>query len=234
MNVGFVRCRRFGGSVISARSVAVVIAALLVGLPAGAAAGADQRGFVTEGVAGRLLFQRCDASGLAPQPMPLNDKTPGRGLGAGIDAVRQVRLDPDRPLYVEFRGEANASLVTALQFQRAIGHVASCTGAPASPAAGVRVLAEGRKPAWRLLATASTTRLEVAGAKPVEFAAASTLSAGGAAARSFTAKAGQGGTALRFELTEQPCSDNRSETSYGAQIMATVGERRLEGCAARF
>lgn len=219
---------------MSVWSAAALSAALLLGLPAGAATVSDQRGFITEGVAGRLLFQRCNASELAPQPLPLNDKTPARALGAGIDAVRLVRLEPDVPLYVEFRGETTASLVTAVQFQRAIGHVASCTAAPASPPAGVNVIAQGVQPAWRLQWSPASARLEVVGKKPVQFRPVSSTSDPATKARSFVATSATGGAQMRLEIVEQTCTDSGSETAYGARAVAQLGTRRLEGCAARF
>ena len=236
MKEKFALWRRAVRSCVSTSWGAVLVpAVLLISASAGAATTTvDQRGFVTEGMAGRLVFQRCEANKLAPQLLALNDKTTALALRAGLEVVWQQRRDVDRPIYVEFRGETTGSLVTARQFQRAIGHVETCIAAPAAPAQGVRVLAEGRLPAWRLLATSSGTRLEIKGAKPLLFPAALLTAADDKQVRNLAAKATQGGDTLRLSLTEKTCSDEGSETAYGAQAVVQLGGRRFEGCAARF
>ena len=202
---------------------------------AATAATADQRGFVSEGIMGRLLFQRCEAAGLSEQALKLQDKTPDRALGNGVGEVRKTMHEPDRPLYVEFRGEVVESFIHARQFQRAIGHVASCALAPPALPANVQLAVEGGQPTWRLLATPAGTRLEVMGDKPVQFKPVSPSAPNaGDKARVFTAKSVRGEALMRLELTEQPCNDSSTETAYGARVVARVGERVLEGCAARF
>ncbi|MDH5539645.1 MAG: hypothetical protein OEY03_09585 [Rhizobacter sp.] len=194
-----------------------------------------QSGFVSEGVAGRLLFQRCDAGGLAKPLLALQDGTADRSMLAGIEQVRQVMLDADRPLYVEFVGEVAGAVLTARRFGRAIGHVANCAAAPAALAREVRLYAEGGLPAWRLRATSTGARLDEPGAKPVQFAALSLTDGDvGKKQRSYTTKSVPGGETMRLDVTEQACQDERSETAYGARVVAHYGKRRLEGCAARY
>lgn len=225
----------FGGFVLRGLMAARVLPLqVLLSAAASAAPAIDQRGFISDGVAGGLLFQRCDAAGQAAPEVLLLDKTPSASLRAGVREVRQVMLEPGRPLYVEFRGDVAGVTVTARQFQRAIGHVASCAAAPPLLAANVGLFAEGRTPAWRLQSTPAGARLEVAGAKPVQFKTVQLAAAeGGSAARKFNATAAQG-MAVRLEVTEQACGDSRSETAYGARIVMHLGERLMEGCAARF
>lgn len=213
------------------------VAALLFSVPglAAPAAPPQQRGFVSDGVAGGLVFQRCDAALPAAQALMLQDKTAGRALGIGIGAVREVMLDPARPLYVEFRGDALGTLMTARQFQRAIGHVPSCAAAPPALPEQVRLWAVGGMPAWRLQATPAGARLEVVGARPERFSAVAPHTAdAGKPSRKFSAKSIDGGAPMALELVEQPCNDLQAETAYGARVAARLGERRLEGCAARF
>lgn len=218
------------------RSAAAVGSLLLV--CAGAAAGAnpsEQRGFVSDGLPGGFLFQRCDAAGPSARPMILDDKSPGRAVTAAVVEVRQLMLDPGRPLYVEFRGEADGKgLMRARQFQRAVGHVASCAEAPTLPA-NVRLFVEGGEPAWRLQSSSAGARLDVVGKKPLQFQpVAMTGSATAGKTRSFVAAPVGGGVQMRLELTEAACTASASETAYGARVVAQLGEQRLEGCAARF
>lgn len=208
---------------------------LSVGGAAGAAAPTDQRGFVSDGIAGGLLFQRCDAAGPAPTYLMLQDKSPSGVLTAGIGEVRRVMRDSERPLYVEFRGDTAGTTITARQFQRAIGHVDSCATAPPVLPATLRLFAEGAQPAWRLLSSPAGARLEVVGKKPVQFRPVSlTASDTAKKARSFTTKSPNGGSPMWLELVEQACNDTSSETAYGARVVAQVGDQRFEGCAARF
>jgi uncharacterized membrane protein len=194
----------------------------------------DQRGFVSEGIAGALLFQRCDAASPSEKLMLVLDKSPGNALTAGVGEVRQVMHDPDRPLYVEFRGEAAGDKLTVRQFHRAIGHVASCAAAPALPA-GVRLLVQGGQPAWRLQSSPSGARLEVVGKKALQFEPMSLTTFDTAKrVRTFTAMPLPGGAPMRLVLTEEACNDSGSETAYGARAVAQWGTQRMEGCAARF
>jgi uncharacterized membrane protein len=228
-----------------------VWAALLLGSGAAVAApSADQRGFVSDGIAGGLYFQRCEAGGPSARQVLLQDKSPGGVLTAGLAEVRRAMLDADRPVYIEFRGtftgDQPGQVATASQFYRAIGHVATCSAMPPTPA-GVRLLAEGTQPAWRVLATPAGTRLERVGHAPVQFApvkapVAAPVSAqakvgatdGTAKARSYVTAAVSGGTRMRLDVTEQACTDGAAESAFGARVVAQWGEQRLEGCAARF
>lgn len=216
------------------RAGAGCLVALSCASAASAAEPSDQRGFVSDGIAGGLLFQRCDGAGPLATQVLLQDKSPGNALSAGIEEVRQVMLAPERPIYVEFRGEAAGKNMTVRQFQRAIGHVASCAAAPAVQA-GVRLFAQGGQPTWRLQSSPAGARLELVGKKPLQFQPVSLKAVDTTKrVRSFTAAAAPGGATLRLELTEQACNDIGSETAYGARVVAQLGEQRLEGCAARF
>lgn len=225
---------------------AVWAAALLGSGAALAAPPTDQRGFVSDGIAGGLYFQRCEAGGPSARQVLLQDKSPGGVLTAGLAEVRRAMLDADRPVYVEFRGtfagDGPGHVATASQFYRAIGHVATCSAMPALPA-GVRLLAEGTQPAWRLQATPAGTRLERVGHAPVQFApvsatASAPVKAGApdvaTKARSYVTAAVAGGTRMRLDVSEQACTDGAAESAFGARVIAQWGEQRLEGCAARF
>ena len=202
---------------------------------AAAANPTDQRGFIVDGIAGGLLFQRCNPSGPAQTYLMLKDKSPDSVLTAGIGEVRRVMRESERPLFVEFKGDVVGTTITAHQFHRAIGHVASCEAAPPVLPANVRLFAEGAQPAWRLQSSTSGARLEVVGKKPVQFKPVSLTAADGAKkTRSFSTKSADGSAAMRVELVEQACNDTSSETAYGARLVAQVGEQRYEGCAARF
>jgi uncharacterized membrane protein len=52
--------------------------------------------------------------------------------------------------------------------------------------------------------------------------------------RVYDAWSSQDGGTVRIELTEEMCSDGRSETAYGARVTLRYGSRSFEGCAARF
>ena len=56
----------------------------------------------------------------------------------------------------------------------------------------------------------------------------------GAGTRVIDAWSSLDGGTVRVEITEQMCSDGRSETAYGATVMLRYGSRSYEGCAARF
>lgn len=235
------------------------LAAVLSGTgQAGAAAASDQRGFVSDGIAGGLYFQRCEAGGPSATQVVLKDRSPGGVLTAGLVEVRRAMADGARPVYVEFRGTfsgaGSGTGATAQQFYRAIGHVASCSAAPPL-ASGVRLLAEGTQPAWRLQATPEGTRLDQVGRKPVQFSAVKLSTAGttraniadstnstnstkpadsATKARTYLAAASPGGQRLQIDITEQACNDSAAESAFGARAIAQWGEQRLEGCAARF
>jgi uncharacterized membrane protein len=44
----------------------------------------------------------------------------------------------------------------------------------------------------------------------------------------------QDGGSIRLELTEELCSDGRSESAFGARATLRYGSTTYEGCAARF
>ena len=222
---------------VRAQLVALTVALLGIST-AGAATPTDQRGFVSDGIAGGLYFQRCEAGGPSPTQVLLHDKSPGRVLTAGLGEVRRAMLGADRPVYVEFRGayagDAAGQEATALQFYRAVGHVASCS-AVQPPASNVRLLAEGTQPAWRLHATPAGTRLERVGQKPLQFASAKLTTTDAATkARTYVAAATSGGTRMQLDVTEQACNDSAAESAFGARVIAQWGEQRLKGCAVRF
>lgn len=205
---------------------------------AGAATPTDQRGFVSDGIAGGFYFQRCEADGPSATQMLLHDKSPGAVMTAGLGEVRRAMLGADRPVYVEFRGgvtgDGAGQVATALQFYRAIGHVTSCPAAQ-PPASGVRLLAEGTQPAWRLQATSTGTRLERVGQKPVQFATARlTTTDTVKKARTYVAAAATGSAPMQLNVTEQACNDSAAESAFGARVVAQWGEQKLEGCAVRF
>ncbi len=217
------------------RANAIRIAVALAALGASAAAvAADLRGFVSNGPEGLLLFQACNGAQLSQQTMKINDKTPDEALTTGTVAVREIMLDSGRPLYVEFRGDVAGPIATARQFQRAIGHVETCTAAPRE-AAATRLLASGEDPPWRFVATATAARLEWPGARPVRFPGAPfKASAADGKARVYDAWSPQDGGTIHIEFVEEMCSDGRSETAYGARVTLRYGSRSFEGCAARF
>ncbi len=217
------------------RANAIRIAVALAALGASAAAvAADLRGFVSNGPEGLLLFQACNGAQLSQQTTKINDKTPDEALTTGTVAVREIMLDSGRPLYVEFRGDVAGPIATARQFQRAIGHVETCTAAPRE-AAATRLLASGEDPPWRFVATATAARLEWPGARPVRFPGAPfKASAVDGKARVYDAWSPQDGGTIRIEFVEEMCSDGRSETAYGARVTLRYGSRSFEGCAARF
>ncbi len=143
-------------------------------------------------------------------------------------------LESGRPLYVEFRGDIAGPVVTARQFQRALGTVASCATAPSDIAAGARLWAFGAEPAWRFVLTTGGGQFERPGQKPVRFPAAAFAAPAQAQSRVVDAWSPQDGGTIRLELTEQMCSDGRSETAYGARVTLRYGSTTYEGCAARF
>jgi len=235
--IGRLGAGRAGGrtSLFALRCAAAVALAWGACGPALASTAPEQRGFVSDGVAGSLVFQRCQPDGRLAGGLVVQDRTPGQALSAGIAEVQQVRHDADQPLYVEFRGEVVGKVVTARRFLRAIGHVQGCRAAQAAMQAEIRLMAQGSGPAWRLLATPEGTHLEFPGARPLKFSAIRPEAVGhDARVRRLTAAAVQSPGVLNIELTEQPCNDMAAETAYGARAVATLGPRRFEGCAARF
>lgn len=192
--------------------------------------------FVSEGAAGVLQLQRCNGPNLSQQLITINDQTPDSALRAGVAAVRQIMRNRYRPLYVEFHGTVNAKGATANQFQRAIGFVESCKTMPGDIASNVRLHAIGQDPPWRLIATDAGARLELSGKEAARFSGAPFKSPASNEqnVRRYEAKSAGDGGLIRVELTEQMCSDGRSETAYGARAVVRFGNRTLEGCAARF
>lgn len=200
--------------------------------PVAPSAAADLRGFASAGPFG-MLFQPCEGRKVSSRTLKVEDATPDGALGAGVDDVRRIMLDSGRPLYVEFRGEVAGLTVTARQFRRALGTVESCGASDLAP--GTRLLAGGDEPPWRFVLTARGAELVRPGHKPVRFPAAAFASPPGTgAARVFDAWSPQDGGSIRLELTEQMCSDGRSESAYGARAMLRFGSQTFEGCAALY
>lgn len=224
----------------AATSVSMLLGALLVvGASSVSAAGAEMkvlRGFVSEEtLPGIFTFRRCEGSKLLPRPFLLSDLTFDQALFAGIVEVRKSRQDADRPLYVEFRGDGTDKAVSARKFDRAVGHVESCDGATRDVPADATLHAEGDDPAWRFIARPAGARLEVVGEKPIRYPAApfaSPMVAG--ATRTYDAWSRDDGGSIRIEVIEQMCAHSGKETAYGARVLARVGSRTFEGCAARY
>ncbi len=218
-----------------ARFLAGVALSALSALTSATAGAADFRGFASAGPLGVILFQPCEGKTLSPRTFKVEDNTPDGALMAGIDDVRAIMLNSGRPLYVEFRGDAKGILVTARQFQRAVGTAESCIDAPRDIPASVRFWAQGGDPGWRFVATAQGAQLERPGEKPARFPAAPFLAPSkGEGTRVVDAWSSLDGGTVRVEVTEEMCSDGRSETAYGARVMLRYGSRSYEGCAARF
>jgi uncharacterized membrane protein len=217
------------------RRLAAVALSGLAALASAAAGAADFRGFASAGPLGVILFQPCEGKTMSSRTFKVEDNTPDGALMAGIDAVRAIMLNSGRPLYVEFRGDAKGILAAARQFQRAVGTAESCLDAPRDIPDGARFWAGGGEPGWLLLVNAQGAQLERPGVKPVRFPAAPFLAPSrGESARVIDAWSSLDGGTVRVEITEQMCSDGRSETAYGATVMLRYGSRSYEGCAARF
>jgi uncharacterized membrane protein len=200
-----------------------------------AATAADLRGFASLGLNGLILFQPCEGRKLSPRTLKVEDSTPDAALTAGIDDVRKIMLESGRPLYVEFRGDVAGLIATARQFQRALGTVPNCDGAPTDIAAGTRLAAAGEDPSWRFVLTSGGGQLVRPGHKPVRFpAAAFSALAKPAYSQVVDAWSPQDGGSIRLELTEELCSDGRSESAFGARATLRYGSTTYEGCAARF
>ena len=223
---------------VSSAAARVLASTLLTGflaLAATAGTAAELRGFASLGLNGLILFQPCDGRKVSNRTLKVDDATPDTALTAGIDDVRRIMLESGRPLYVEFRGDVAGIVATARQFQRALGTVASCESVPSVIAAGTRFWAAGDEPSWRLVLTASDAQLERPGQKPVRFpAAAFAAPVKTPTGRVVDAWSPQDGGSIRLELTEQMCSDGRSESAYGARVTLRYGSTTYEGCAARF
>ena len=213
------------------------IGAVALGLVAAAAspaAAADFRGFVSDGPAGLLVFQSCQGTSLAKQAFRLADKSPEMALTAGASAVRQVMEDRGRPLYVEFVGDAGGGAITVRRFQRAIGHIGSCAGAPKDIAAGTRLQASSIEAGWRFVATPGGARLELTPGKPVRFPGAPFASTQPGRTQVFDAWSAQDGGTIRVEVTEEMCLEEGTETASGARVLLRYASTSVEGCAARF
>lgn len=204
-------------------------------LASSVATAAELRGFASLGLKGFILFQPCEGRKLAPRTLKVEDATPEAALTAGIDDVRKIMLESGRPLYVEFRGDVAGLTATARQFQRALGTVATCDNAPTDITAGTRLWASGEDPAWRFVLTSGGAQLERPGQKPVRFpASAFAAPARPSSSRVIDAWSPQDGGSIRLELTEELCSDGRSESAFGARATLRYGSATYEGCAARF
>lgn len=200
-----------------------------------AAAAAELRGFASLGLNGLILFQPCEGRKLSPRTLKVEDATGDSTLTAGIDDVRKIMLESGRPLYVEFRGDVAGLVATARQFQRALGTVANCDGAPTDIAVGTRIWASGEDPSWRFVLTSGGGQLVRPGRKPVRFpAAAFAVPAKPSSSQVVDAWSPQDGGSIRLELTEELCSDGRSESAFGARATLRYGSTTYEGCAARF
>lgn len=215
----------------AARSLVVGLAA--VGMTTLAAA-ADYRGFVRDGPAGLLVFQACQGASLGRQIFKVSDKSPDTALTAGAAAVRQVMEDALRPLYVEFAGEMSGNVVTVRRFQRAIGHVLACAGAPKDIAPGTRLHASGAQAGWRFAATPGGATLELTPGNPVRFPAAAFAAAKPGRTQVFDAWSAQDGGTIRVEVAEELCVEEGTETASGARVVLRYAGIGVEGCAARF
>lgn len=211
------------------------IGTLLIGLSVAAtsASATELSGFASAGPMGVILFQPCAGKSVSPRTLRIEDESPDAALTAGILDVRRIMLDSGRPLYVEFRGDASGLLVKARQFRRASGTIDSCADAGDIPAKAT-LWAAGDDPSWRLVAGAADARLERAGVAPVRFPATAFASRGTKSPRVIDAWSAQDGGSVHVEISEEMCSDGRSETAYGASVSIRYGSRTYQGCAARF
>lgn len=203
---------------------------LLLGAPATAA---EFRGFLEEGPAGLLVYRACQGKELSKQLIRVSDKTPDTALSAGFTAVREVMHDKQRPLYAEFAGELNGTLLTVRRFYRAIGHIQSCSALPKDPAPAVRLAAGGGSPPWRFVVDPAGGRLQLAG-KAVRFPASAFATPAQNGKRTFDAWSAADGGTIHLEISEALCRDDSAETATGAQVALRYGSTSVEGCAARF
>ena len=201
------------------------------------ASAADLRGFASAGPMGLILFQPCDGKGASDRTLRIEDETRDSALTAGILDVRKIMLNSGRPLYVEFRGDTAGLVAKARQFQRALGTVTSCADALGDIPPAAILWTAGDDPSWRLVATPADARLERPEAMPVRFPASAFASRAAKSSKSpriIDAWSTQDGGTIHVEITEQMCSDGRSETAYGASVSVRYGSRTYQGCAARF
>jgi uncharacterized membrane protein len=217
-------------------SLAALVALAAWVAPAVASDGSDMRGFVSEGIGDVLLFNACQGKTLSKKPMRLMDKTANEVMGAGLNEVRQMMFDSSRPIYAEFRGDAEGIVVTARQLHRVIGHIDSCPAAPTDVRAGTLLFASGEEPFWRFVLSGQDAQLVFEGQKkPVRFPAAAFKSPVEAEnVRTYDAWSVQDGGTIRVEIEERMCSDGRSETATGARVTLRYGSKSFEGCATRF
>jgi len=195
----------------------------------------ELRGLVSEGPDGTLLFQACAGRAASARLLRLEDRTPETALSAGIQDVRQIMLDPARPLYVEFAGAVAGRTAIARQFRQALGTVESCATAPQDLRSGTLLWAAGNEPVWMLVADGAGARLQRPGQPPVRFPAAPfrhVVATDGR--RTVDAWSSLDGGSVRVEISEQMCSDGRSESAFGARVSLRYGSETFEGCAARF
>lgn len=225
---------------VTLRACALGLGAILcLGAMSAAAQGSatDFRGFLLEGVAEQpATFRACGGAALAGPTWRVEDRSPNRALTAGVAAIRKIMYAPERPIYVEFRGQAGGGTVSVQQFHRVVGHVETCKDAPRDVPAGARLWADGSGPRWRFAATAQGAQLQVEGSAPVRFPAAPFAQPAHASEgeRTYDAWSPQDGGSIRLVITEGVCHDGSSETATGARAVARIGSRTLEGCAARF
>ena len=201
------------------------------------AVAADLRGFAAPGPMGVILFQPCSGKAMSNRLLQVEDETPDSALTAGIDDVRKIMLEAGRPLYVEFRGDTVGLVAKARRFQRASGTITSCADAASDIPAAAPLWATGEDPSWRLVAGATDVRLERPGLPPVRFPApvfAAATAKSTKSPRIVDAWSVQDGGSIRVEITEQMCSDGRSETAFGASVSVRYGSRSYQGCAARY
>lgn len=195
------------------------------------------QGFVSEEtLPGVLSFRRCQGGKLASLPYLVDDLSANRSLLTGVMAVREAQMNRDRPMYVEFSGVLGDKLVVAHRFERAVGHLESCSVALQASPVGATIFAEGMNPsAWRFVVSNSGARLMLPGEKPLRFESkdfsAPRIEDG---KKIYDAWSSFDGGTLHLEITEEPCLEPAAETAFGAQVLLRVGHATYEGCAARF
>ncbi len=217
--------------------LAAVLGLGAVSPAAAQAAMTDHRGFLLEGAGGQpASFRPCGTGAPAGAPLRVEDRSPNRALAAGVAEIRRIMYAPERPIYVEFRGQAVGGTVTVQQLQRVVGHARTCEDAPRDVPAGARLWAEGVEPRWRFVATAQGAQLQVEGGAPVRFPPAPFAQPARTdeGERIYDAWSPQDGGSIRLVISDGVCHDGRSETATGARATARIGSRVLEGCAARF
>jgi uncharacterized membrane protein len=213
------------------RAIQVVFAVLC----AGTASAADFRGFLEEGPAGLLVYRACQGKDLSKQLIRVSDKSPDTAMRAGFTAVREVMHDKQRPMYAEFAGEMNGTLLTVRRFYRAIGHIESCSVLPKDISTSARLFTTGTNPPWRFVVDREGGRLQLAGSsKPVRFPASAFATTSSTGKHVFDAWSAADGGTIRVEVTEALCRDDSAETASGAQVVVRYGSTSVEGCAARF